>query len=93
MSHADKVREAKDVLVEAACIWHRKEAGAWEPEQKSLAAAIDDYEALRAATCPECNGSGIRKASEREFFGYDQAGWPRHGSAACIAGCDNGRRK
>lgn len=85
MSHADKVREAKDVLVEAACIWHREEAGAWEPEQKALAAAIDEYEALHAATCPVCNGEG--------------RAWVRRGNGnivhrgRCPAKCDDGRRR
>lgn len=96
MTHADAVREAKDRVVECACIETHAENAMPGPEGGPISQAtvvwdctqhrrlaVDEYEALVAQTCDQCGGAGV--------IGR----WNSHPMMAdkCPAACDNGKRK
>ena len=101
MTHAEAIRDAERRVVEAAIVRTVASVSYAQEPNMTHASAVDATEraenaevgkliALRAQTCPECNGAGY---TTHGIAGYDANGTPLLVHSECPAKCDNGRRR
>lgn len=90
-SHADRVREAERAVVEAAvaqatCLEYH---ATLKCVHEKLDPAVDALLALRAATCSECEGYGVKARIIQRAPDWEE----KRLIETCPAGCDAGRRR
>lgn len=85
MSHSDRIKEARDRVVNAAKLAHEDGDLGY---QYALSDAIEELLALESQTCPECGGTGEEVVMVDGPIGL----MPFTTGRACPAACSQGRQ-